>query len=97
VAVERDKNGRIKKGSTANPNGRPKREFAIPEIIRERGKLPFPNDAEKRTFFVKMVDTPWMQAANGDKDARNWITDRTEGKAVERIEQEIKRDEIVIK
>ena len=36
------------------------------------------------------------QAQGGDKDARNWIADWTEGKALERIVKQKVKDEIVI-
>ena len=32
-----------------------------------------------------MVMRAYLQAVKGDRDARNFITDRTEGKALERI------------
>ena len=52
---------------------------------------------EKITKLEFMCRVAFDQAMAGDKDARNWIADRTEGKALERIEQKIDLDEIVIK
>ena len=33
-----------------------------------------------------MCTKAWKLAASGDKYARDWVTDRTEGKALERID-----------
>jgi len=84
-----------KPGQSGNPNGRPKKEVCIPDILRDLLSKPLPTD-KKSTYLKQICFVAIEQAINGDKDARNWIADRTEGKAVERmIRQEVK-DEIVI-
>jgi len=83
-----------KPGQSGNPGGRPKKKFCIPDILRKIGKtIP---EGEKRTFYQLMCDKAWEQAIAGDKDARNWISDRTEGKAPETINFTEKKDEVII-
>ena len=43
-----------------------------------------------------MCEMAWALAAKGDKAARDWVSDRTEGRALERVEQHVTKDEIVI-
>jgi len=44
---------------------------------------------EQRKLFEQIVDTAFAQAIEGDKDARNWIADRVDGKAVQAIEADL--------
>jgi len=84
-----------KKGESRNPKGRPKKDVCIPDILRDLLSKNLPDD-KKNTYLTQICFVAIEQAVNGDKDARNWIADRTEGKAIERmIRQEVK-DEIVI-
>ena len=76
-----------KKGEPSrNPKGRPKKEFAIPEILRRESLKPsryHPDDLITRLENICIVA---LEKAEGrDPIARAWISDRMEGKAVERI------------
>ena len=75
----------FKPGKSGNPNGRPKKEFCVPDILREIGKDIDP--ITKKTYYEAMCKKAWKLAAKGDKAARDWVTDRTEGRALERIDQ----------
>ena len=94
VVKQQESNGKLiggvtgkgfKPGQSGNPNGRPKKEFCVPDILRERGKDIDP--LTKKTYYEAMCTTARELAAKGDKAARDWVTDRTEGKALERIDQ----------
>jgi len=69
-------------GQSGNIKGRPKREFCIPEILRDQGDRIL-DPKTKQTFIESMCLKAWEQAVKGDKDARSWITDRMEGKATQ--------------
>jgi len=84
----------FKKGQSGNPNGRPKKEFCIPDIIRKQGKELDPTT--KKTFYEGMVDKAWKLAVKGDKAARDWVSERTEGKALDRIEATINQEPIKV-
>ena len=75
---------RWKPGESGNPNGRPRKQFCIPDILRKILSEPHPED-ELKTWLETICYTAVMQAAKGDKDARAWIADRVEGKALERV------------
>ena len=75
---------RWKPGESGNPNGRPRKQFCIPDILTEILDYPFPED-KKITYLRAICLKAIEQAANGDKDARNWVADRKEGKALERV------------
>lgn len=76
----------IKPGEVRNPAGRPKKALCIPDILRELAALPSKYDADKKKTRLRAIcDRALDQAEGGDKDARNWIADRMEGKAIDRI------------
>jgi|19_taG_2_1085344.scaffolds.fasta_scaffold111136_2 hypothetical protein len=83
----------FKKGNKMSP-GRPKKEFCIPDIIRVKGKELDP--VSRKTFYHAMIEKAWNQAVKGDKAARDWISDRTEGKALDRIEATINQEPIKV-
>lgn len=100
--VKQPKNNRIdnlkgkgfKPGTSGNPNGRPKKEFCVPDILRKIGKDIDP--LTKKTYYEAMCTKAWKLAASGDKYARDWVTDRTEGKALERIDQTTRHEPITV-
>ena len=75
----------FKPGKSGNPKGRPRTEYCVPDILREFGKNIDP--VTKKTYYEAMCAKAWKLAASGDRAARDWVTDRTEGKALERIDQ----------
>jgi len=74
-----------KKGEPSrNPNGRPKKEFCIPDILRRIADEPCSKN-EKITNLEMVCSVAFDAAIKGDTYARAWISDRMEGKAIERI------------
>lgn len=73
-----------KKGQSGNPNGRPKKGSAIADILNKIGDEEHKKNITKREALLKKT---YELAIKGDAAARNFIADRTEGKAIERIEK----------
>lgn len=82
-------------GKSGNPKGRPKKELCFPEILRRILDEPSPRN-EKITNYELIAMVAIDQASKGDKDARNWVADRAEGKAIDRIIQKFDDDELII-
>ena len=81
-------------GQSGNPNGRPKKGFAIADILNSKSdeidELTGESMREKMLYKVYAL-------ATRDKPERwavEFIADRTEGKAVERIDQTLKHEPI---
>jgi len=85
-----------KKGEVRNPKGRPKKEICIPDILRRLLSEPSDFSNNKETNLEVICRVAINQAQKGDKDARSWIADRTEGRAVERVLTQQVLDDIVI-
>jgi predicted ArsR family transcriptional regulator len=68
----------FKPGQSGNPKGRPKKGFAISERIRASV-----TDEDWEEIIAKAKE----QAKDGDKSARDFLVDRTEGKAPQTITQ----------
>ena len=60
-----------KPGQSGNPSGRPKKGFAIAERIRS---------AVGDDDWNEIISCAVVQAKEGDKSARDFLVDRTEGK-----------------
>jgi hypothetical protein len=87
-----------KPGQSGNPNGRPKKENSIAHILDEKlAEISDWDEFGKRTALEMIVDKAIAQAIGGDKDARNWVSDRKEGKALERVAQFKTKGKIEIK
>ena len=84
------------KGTSGNPNGRPKKEHCIPDMLRvlldEQDNL----IQDERTNLESILRMAISQAKGGDRDARNFIADRTEGKAIDRILTQQVDDELIL-
>ena len=78
----------FEKGKSGNPNGRPKRGTAISDILN--GLLEKDNNREA------MLQVAINLARQGSLPHLQFIADRTEGKAVERILKEKVKDVIKI-
>tara|TARA_Y100000310_G_C20426477_1_gene689327 strand:- start:276 stop:590 length:315 start_codon:yes stop_codon:yes gene_type:complete len=70
-----------------NRKGRPLKEISIPKILREISSEQ--DTSTKQDKIIAVCQTAFDQAISGDAHARNWISDRMEGKAVERVRQEL--------
>lgn len=75
-----------KPGECRNPNGRPKKGYAIADILNAR----LDTEETREKVFNKVVS----MALAGDKWAIEFIADRTEGKALERVQKQKVKDTI---
>ena len=91
----RDSKGRFTIGNQeGSRKGRPKRGFAITDILNARGKEI--DEDTGMTMLEKMLRKVYELATKDkpEKWAVEFISDRTEGKAVERIAQTLKNEPI---
>lgn len=76
---ERDENGRLLPGHTANPNGRPKKGQALTDLMREM--------MEEQPEIKKAIMARLMKgAAEGDIAFIREVLDRIEGKPLQKNE-----------
>jgi len=73
----------FQKGQIANPNGRPKKGFALSELLRSK--------MDKDKIVAKLLE----KAYEGEDSALKEVFDRVEGKATQRheLEHEYKQSE----
>lgn len=64
--------------------GRPKKEFCIPDILREIGQEQLHPD-DKRTKLRAVLDRVYIEALDGQSWAAQFIADRTEGKPIQQV------------
>ena len=78
----------FKPGISGNPKGRPKKEFCIPHILRN---ILDENDTvdKKITKLEAILHKVVKMAIKGDRWAIGYLSDRTEGKALDNIEVEV--------
>jgi hypothetical protein len=88
----------FKKGQSGNPNGRKPKELCIPDILRAIGDeiITDPASGKPITKIQYLMYQVYARAGKGEPWAVQFIADRTEGKAVERIMKQKVYDEIVI-
>ncbi len=68
--AKRNAKGQFGKGNIANPNGRPKKGFAVAEMIEAKV-----TDKDWEDILAKAVE----QAKAGDKGARDFLANRKDG------------------
>ena len=87
----------FKPGESGNPKGRPKKGLAWAEIINKVSEdLAFDkennpiedSEGNHLTYREVIVRKAMVMAANGDKDARKWLAERSEGKPIQPISTE---------
>ena len=86
---------RFKPGVSGNPNGRPKGKRSIPDILRKIGDEEGLKDGSKTKLDVVMYKV-FQFALEGKPWAVQFIADRTEGKALDRIEATINQEPIKV-
>ena len=74
---------RFKKGTSGNPKGRPPKEFALNEHIREIANQPI--GKTKKTMLESVVNTVYQEALSGNMTAVNFLADRILGKPSQSI------------
>ena len=75
----------FKKGQSGNPNGRPKKDRCISDILREQGLNVIDG---KHTNLQLIVEKLYEKASGGDLKAIDMIFDRLEGKPAQKVEVE---------
>ena len=73
----RTKKGTFKKGTSGNPNGRPKSGFALNEYITELANVEL---EDKKTMLEAVVGKVYEEALDGNMTAVNFLADRILGK-----------------
>ena len=74
-----------KKGQSGNPNGRPKKDRCISDILREQG---FDIIENKQTNLRLIIDKLYAKARGGDLKAIDMIFDRLEAKPAQKVDVE---------
>ena len=74
-----------KKGQSGNPNGRPKKDRCISDILSEQG---LDVTDGKQTNLQLIVSKLYDKAKGGDLKAIDMIFDRLEGKPAQKVEVE---------
>ena len=77
----------FKPGQSGNPKGRPPKVRCIPDILRKIGEEEGTKDGQETKLDVVMRKV-FKYALDGKSWAVQFIADRTEGKAVERVMQD---------
>ena len=98
-APARDEHGRLLPGYTANPNGRPKKGFALADLFRKIGDetiyvniTELDKDGNEVTHVEKMTRreatarAQYISAQGGNLQAQAFIAERTEGKVPDKLE-----------
>jgi len=79
------------KGYTGNPNGRPKKEKSLTDILRKQAELKDQKIDDDK--YIKRKEALclkiWDLALDGDVNSMKYIFDRIDGKPVETIKQHI--------
>lgn len=81
-------------GKSGNPNGRPKKDKSIADILIKIGDQKYKNT--NLTKQQKLLQIVYDEALKGSIPHLHFIADRTEGRAIERILQKEVEGEIVI-
>jgi len=86
----------FKKGVSGNPNGRPKKGVAIADILNSKSDEV--DETTGKSMREKMLHKVYELATQNrpERWAVEFIADRTEGRALERIDQTIKQEPIKV-
>ena len=71
-------------GKSGNPKGRPKKTPSIPDLLQKHGDLIHEETGKKQLDVV--MKNVYDLAIDGEKWAVQFIADRTEGRAIERVQ-----------
>lgn len=84
----------FKPGNNANPNGRPKKEYCLTDILKEQGNW---EDVDTKDGKISRKDAIglklWDMAMAGDVIALKYLYDRVDGKPLQTIEANVTRPE----
>lgn len=82
MAVIRDKNGKVKKGSVLNPKGRPRKGTALTDLLRAIGEEKNADGVKNKTLLARKL---WEMAIEGNERAAKIIYDRCEGRPLQSV------------
>ena len=83
----------FKPGISGNPNGRPKKEYCLTDILKDQGNLIDEEDdkgkpiSRKEAIGIKL----WEKALGGDVILLKYLYDRIDGKPLQTIEANVTR------
>ena len=78
IKPERDENGRLLPGNTANPNGRPKGSFSLVEMIKRKlQEVPEGKDKTYAEYFIEQLMK--KSVIEGDTSTMKDIINRVDG------------------
>lgn len=85
---ERDENGRLLPGNTANPNGRPKGSFSLVEMIKKKlQEIPEGKDKTYAEYFIEQMMKKTV--VEGDVSMMKDIINRVDGMPKQHIDANI--------
>ncbi len=70
-------------GVSGNPSGRPKKQYSLTSMLREKGEAILPDG---RTRADALAEKIWQLAEEGDRIMAQYLIDRMDGKPKERVE-----------
>ena len=82
----------FKPGQSGNPKGRAKKGNAIADILNEL----LEKKKDGKTVRTQILEKVTTMALSGDRWAVEFLADRTEGKALERVQKEKVKGKIII-
>jgi hypothetical protein len=86
IKPERDENGRLLPGNTANPNGRPKGSFSLVEMIKHKlQEIPEGKDKTYAEYFIEQMMKKTV--VEGDVSMMRDMINRVDGMPKQAIEQ----------
>jgi len=88
------KDTQFKPGNNANPNGRPKKEYCLTDILKEQGETEDVQTSNGQKISRKnaLGQKLWAMAMGGDITAMRYVYDRIDGKPNQTIDTTIKKD-----
>lgn len=91
---ERDENGRLLPGNTANPNGRPKGSFSLVEMIKKKLQEEMPGAT--KTYAQEFIDRLMEKTTKeGDVTMMRDMINRVDGMAKQAIDHTTQGDKIM--
>ena len=81
------------KGQSGNPNGRPKKEYCLTDILKEQGNTDIETPEGTKTRKQAISEKLWAMAQAGDITAIKYLMDRVDGRPLQTIQANVTRPE----